>query len=148
MRNHHRIAAIIAGLLFITGLPASASPAGAVAHCEGSACNGLNLGDTDCHVQAFEITGFTAVQQDGNRLGSAALWYSPTCHAMWSVFIITDDGFVTDGYMETQPEYGGVNETPFTARVYKNNGATSTLVDFQQSVRACFGNGRWCTNWR
>jgi hypothetical protein len=147
MRNRHS-AAIIAGLLLITGLSASASPASAVVHCEGAACEGLNLADTDCHVQAFEITGVTAVDETSARLGSAAVWYSPTCHAMWAIFTITDDSFVTEGVLQTQPEYGGVNESPFSETVYKNNGATSPLVDFQQSVRACIGNGRWCTTWR
>lgn len=144
----HRTAAIIAGLLFLAGLSASASPASAVVHCEGSACAGLALADTDCNLQAFEITGATAVTDSGERLGSVAVWYSPTCHAMWAVFIITDASFVTEGVLQTQPEYGGVNEEPFSATVYRDHGATSPLVDFQQSVRACVGNGRWCTTWR
>ncbi|GLZ00961.1 DUF2690 domain-containing protein [Actinoplanes sp. NBRC 103695] len=145
MRNR-RLAALFCGILVLIGLTASATPASAVVHCWGASCNGLRLADTDCHVQAFEITGATGFS-GGVAAGSAGVWYSPTCHAMWAVFIITDDG-TYNAVLETQPEYGGVSRTPFTAIVYRQSGATSTLVDSQQSVRACFGTSGWCTSWR
>ena len=68
---------------------------------------------------------------------------------MWGDYNASDVEMFANVELQTQPEYGGVNAVPFSEYLRGPGNVTTTMVDWQQSVRVCANGGTLtCTPWR
>jgi hypothetical protein len=147
MKRHRAILLLVAALTTVIGLMVPA-PAMAAVHCDGSGCNGKKITETDCMTRAYAIGGLE-VKFSSKTVARADLWFSPSCHAMWGDYNASDGEMFASVELQTQPEYGGVNAVPFSEYLRGPGNVTTTMVDWQQSVRVCANGGTLtCTPWR
>ncbi|WP_343449753.1 hypothetical protein [Micromonospora oryzae] len=90
-----------------------------------------------CLTGAFVTAGFTLNDPEVSQQTRGDLWYSPTCKAMWADFNSPEVYSPIYGQLWVQPEYGGVNTLAASTQMISPGNWTSTMVDWQQSVKLC-----------
>jgi hypothetical protein len=149
------VAAVTGVILAAIGLATPA--AAATPTCSGASCDGKVVTTTNCNdSRAYAIDGITA--------GSItlALWYSPSCHAMWGDYKLTGSGTAWMSMFGVAP-YSGSGEARSLYSVNASGPTTdisTTLFNSIQSIEFCWNQqpgmppadgseGPYgCTRWR
>lgn len=148
MKRHRAFLCLVTAAVAAVGLMAP-TPASAAVHCDGSGCNGKKITDTDCMTRAYATSGVQVTNSAKKVVATVDLWFSPSCHAMWGEYNATDADVFASVDLETQPEYGGVNVQRFSELLRGPGHITTTMTDWQQSVRVCASGGTTnCTGWK
>jgi hypothetical protein len=150
------VAAAVTGVI-LAAIGLATPAAAATPTCSGASCDGQVVTTTNCNdSRAYAIDGVT------NSGMALTLWYSPSCHAMWGDYQLTDSGAAWIQMWAVAP-YGGSGE----ARSLVNlnvSGPTShistTLFNSIQSIELCWNQQQTippadgsqgpyaCTRWR